>query len=153
VDFDPPDVRSKKTSVLIFLSPAVVRTSVTFNGSTIPAGTVVVARDDVTSEAFAGSFNTKRLQFNLCFVTSHLCSVSYRLADRPIALAQLQDASLELILQGWQKVPGGPFEPTPRKSTDPTDEPYPSPPDYPTKLPPLVFTPGGAFGPSPDHFQ
>jgi hypothetical protein len=158
VDFDSLDVR-KKTSV-IFLSPAVVRTSVTVNGSTIPAGTVVVARDDVASEAFVGFLNTKRLQFNLCLVTTHLCAVSYRIAGKPVALAQLQDASLEVIRQGWQKVPGGPFEPTPRNSPNPTaeayaDEPYPSSPDYPTKLPPLsgLRRQLEQFGPSPDHFQ
>ena len=39
---------------LVFLSPAVVRSDVALNnGSTIPAGTVVVARDDVPWEARA----------------------------------------------------------------------------------------------------
>ena len=123
---------------VIFLSPAVVRTSISFNGSTIPAGTVVVARDDVTWKAFHEHPKTGPLQFNLCFAAAHLCTVSYHLADRPVASAQLQEASLELILQGWQKVPGGFFKPTPEKSVDPTDEPYPSPRDYPTKLSPFL---------------
>jgi hypothetical protein len=94
---------------LVFLSPAVVRQDVALNnGSTIPAGTVVVARDDVTLEAFVAADKAQTLQsLSLCFVTTHLCTVSYHLANGPVAVTQLQDASLDLIRQGWQDWTGG----------------------------------------------
>ena len=89
---------------MVFLSPAVVRHDIALNnGSTIPAGTVVVARDDVTLEAFVAADKAQTLQsLSLCFVTTHLCTVSYHLANGPVAVTQLQDASLDLIRQGWQ---------------------------------------------------
>lgn len=99
---------------LIFLSPAVVRSRVTLNdGSIIPAGTVVVARDDVTRDAFAladkaaaaankagGPMKSLPQSLSLCFgsaETDHLCAVSYHPANGPVATAQLREASLELI--------------------------------------------------------
>ena len=99
---------------LIFLSPAVVKSRITLNdGSTIPAGTVVVARDDVTWDAFAAAdkaaaaadkagrpMKSLPQSLSLCFgsvETDHLCSVSYHPANGPVATAQLREASLELI--------------------------------------------------------
>jgi hypothetical protein len=137
------DINRKGMNGVVFLSPAVVRHDIALNnGSTIPAGTVVVARDDVTLETTLAASEAHTLQsLSLCFVTTHLCTVSYHLVNGPVAVAQLQDASLDLIRQGWQDWMAGRPEwsdgreddlmPPPRE-----DDLMPPPPPPPRPLPP-----------------
>jgi hypothetical protein len=144
------DFIRQRMNGLVFLSPAVVRHDIALNnGSTIPAGTVVVARDDATLEAFLAAEEAHTLQsLSLCFVTAHLCNVSYHLANGPVAVAQLQDASLDLIRQGWQDWMAGRPEgsggseddlmPPPRE--DELMPPPPPPPPPAGRIPPVFST-------------
>jgi hypothetical protein len=90
------------TIKLVFLSSAVVRSNVTLNnGLTIPAGTVVVARDELSRE------DTKLMDelglglwgLSLCFSPKprSVCRVSYHLPGVAAGTAEFQQSSLDLI--------------------------------------------------------
>jgi hypothetical protein len=140
---------------LIFLSPAVVRSRITLNdGSTIPAGTVVVARDDVTWDAFIAADKTRSLRsLSLCFgsaETDHLCTVSYHPANGPVATAQLREASLELIRQGFQDWFSAPPSSPPSPAATPPEVPtppqtHPAPPQLPQQSPQTTQGPKRPF--------
>jgi hypothetical protein len=93
---------------LTFFTPAILRANVTLNtGVNIPAGTVVIVSDDVARADFQAK-EARPWTLPLCFsptfqfATAHLCKVSYQIAGRAPAVAQLRDASLNPIRQGWQ---------------------------------------------------
>ncbi len=106
---------------IVFLTPAVVRTSIKlYDGSTIPVGTVAIARDEMTWAEWDAAFAAKKPGENvskdlpICFpsgsveVETGQCTVSYRPAGGgPVAVAKVPKASLNLIRQGWPKYIAG----------------------------------------------
>ena len=124
------------------------------DGSIIPAGTVVVARDDVTWDAFIAADKTRSLRsLSLCFgsaETDHLCTLSYHPANGPVATAQLREASLELIRQGFQDwfsaPPSSPPSPAPTPPEVPTPpQTHPAPPHLPQQSPQTTQGPKRPF--------
>jgi hypothetical protein len=127
-----PDETTIKEGI-IMLTPAVLKVGVTLkNGISIPAGTFVMARDNLPPRDPDPA---------ICFFknnATHLCDVTYHLPGQELSLAQIPNPSLTLIRQGWRDwfSPGQPAQQPPPLSEQPQVAPEPHFPSIAEPQPP-----------------